>query len=41
VVSRERSQQFDPEQAVGLTTASGDTVHCQKVLSEDNKEVRL
>jgi hypothetical protein len=41
VVSRERSRQFDPEQAVGLTTASGDTVHCQKVLSEDNKEVRL
>jgi transposase len=41
VVSRERSRQFDLEQAVGLTTASGDTVHCQKVLSEDNKEVRL
>ena len=41
VVSRERSRQFDPEQAVGLTTASGDTVHCQKVLSEDGQEVRL
>ena len=41
VVSRERSRQFDPEQAHGLTTASGDTVHCQKVLSEDGKEVRL
>jgi transposase len=41
VVSRERSRQFDPEQAVGLTTASGDTVHCQKVSSEDGKEVRL
>jgi len=41
VVSRERSRQFDPEQAIGLTTASGDTVHCQKVSSEDGKEVRL
>ena len=41
VVSRERSRQFDLGQAVGLTTASGDTVHCQKVLSEDSKEVRL
>jgi transposase len=41
VVSRERSRQFDLEQSVGLTTASGDTVHCQKVLSEDGKEVRL
>lgn len=41
VVSRERNRQFDLEQAVGLTTASGDTVHCQKVLSEDGKEVRL
>ena len=38
VVSRERSRQFDPEQANGLTTASGDMVHCQKVLSEDGKE---
>lgn len=41
VVSRERARQFDLEQSVGLTTASGDTVHCQKVLSEDGKEVRL
>ncbi len=41
VVSRERNRQFDLEQSIGLTTASGDTVHCQKVLSEDNKEVRL
>ena len=41
VVSRERNRQFDPEQAIGLTTAAGDTVHCQKVLSEDGKEVRL
>jgi len=41
VVSRERNRQFDPEQAIGLTTASGDTVHCQKVLSDDGKEARL
>ena len=41
VVSRERSRQFDPSQTVGLTTASGDTVHYQKVLSEDGKEARL
>lgn len=41
VVSRERNRQFDLEQSTGLTTASGDTVHCLKVLSEDNKEVRL
>jgi hypothetical protein len=41
VVSRERARQCDRDQAVGLTTASGDTVHCQKVLSEDGKEIRL
>ena len=41
VVSRERARQFDLDQAVGLTTASGDIVHCQKVLAEDGKEVRL
>lgn len=41
VVSRERHRQFDLAQSIGLTTASGDTVQCQKVLSEDEQEVRL
>jgi transposase len=41
VVSRERARQFDPEQAVGIGTAAGQTVHCQKVLAEDGREVKL
>lgn len=41
VVSRERGRQFDPDQAVSLTTAAGQTVQLQKVLSEDEQEVRL
>jgi transposase len=41
VVSRERHRQFDADQALAVTTASGETVHCQKVLDEDAKEVRL
>ncbi len=41
VVSRERSRQFDPDQAIGVSTATGQTVHCQKILDEDGREVRL
>ena len=41
VVSRERIRQFDPSQARALETATGQTVHLQKVLSEDGQEVRL
>jgi hypothetical protein len=41
VVSRERQRQFDITQSLGVTTASGDVVRCQKVLSEDAQEVRL
>jgi transposase len=41
VVSRERSRQFDAEQAVELTTASGNSVQCQTVRSDDGQEVRL
>lgn len=41
VVSRERNRQFDVTQANHLETASGDSVHCQKVLAEDGEEVRL
>jgi hypothetical protein len=41
VVSRERSRHFNPEQAIDIETASGDTVRGQKVLSEDGQEVRL
>jgi transposase len=41
VVSRERTRQFDPEQSVGLITATGNKVQCQTVLSEDGREVRL
>ena len=41
VVSRERSRQFDPSQAVETTTASQQTIQIQRVLSEDGTEVRL
>jgi len=41
VVSRERTRQFNPEQAIDIETAAGDTVRGQKVLSEDGQEVRL
>jgi transposase len=41
VVSRERTRQFDLEQSVGVVTASGQTVHLQRVVSDDGSEVRL
>ena len=41
VVSRERKRHFDPERAVSIQNASGETLQLEKVLSEDGKEVRL
>jgi YD repeat-containing protein len=41
VVSRERTRQFDPDQAVQTLTASNETVRLQRVLSEDGTDVRL
>ena len=41
VVSRERTRRFDPERAVSIQNASGETLRLEKVLSEDGKEVRL
>ncbi len=41
VVSRERQRQFDLEASIPVSTASGQIVHAQKVLSEDGKEARL
>ena len=41
VVSRERSRQFDVNQATETTTASEETIKLQRVLSEDGSEVRL
>jgi hypothetical protein len=41
VVSRERTRQFDPDQAVQILTASNETIRLQRVLSEDASEVRL
>ena len=41
VVSRERTRQFDPDQAVQTLTASNETIRLQRVLSEDGAEVRL
>jgi len=41
VVSRERTRQFDPAQSVDVTTASDQTVHLQRVVSDDGSEVRL
>ena len=41
VVSRERGRRFDPAQAVGTLTASGETIRLQRVPGEDGTEVRL
>ncbi|MBN6742217.1 transposase, partial [Acidithiobacillus sp. MC6.1] len=41
VVSRERARQFDPEQAVEITTASEEPLQIQRICSEDGQEVRL
>ncbi|WP_419610596.1 IS1634 family transposase, partial [Thiolapillus sp.] len=41
VVSRERKRRFDPERAVSIQNASGETLQLEKVLCEDGKEVRL
>lgn len=41
VVSRKRTRYFNPEQAIDIETATGDTVRSQKVLSEDGQEVHL
>jgi hypothetical protein len=41
VVSRERTRYFNPEQAIDIEHATGDTVCGQKVFSEDGQEVRL
>lgn len=41
VVSRERTRRFDSAQSVEVTTASDQTVHLQRVVSDDGSEVRL
>lgn len=41
VVSRERSRQFNADDAISLETAAQATVRCQKVVAEDGQEVRL
>jgi transposase len=41
VVSRERSRQFNADDAVSLETAAQETVRCQRVVAEDGQEVRL
>ena len=40
-VSRERTRQFDSDQATEVLTASQETVHLQRVLDKDGTEVRL
>ena len=40
-VSRERSRQFDPDQATEVLTKSQETVQLQRVLDNDGAEVRL
>jgi len=40
-VSRERSRQFDPDQATEVLTQSQETVQLQRTLSKDGAEVRL
>jgi hypothetical protein len=41
VVSREKSRQFDPRQAVEIIAAGGERIRLQKILSPDAQEVRL
>jgi hypothetical protein len=41
VARRGGERQFDPEQAVEITSACGDDIRIQKVLSEDGREARL
>ena len=41
VVSRERTRQFDPLQAIEITAAGGQCIRLHKVLSPDAQEVRL
>jgi transposase len=41
VVSRERTRQFDPLQAVEISAAGGQRIRLHKVLSADAQEVRL
>jgi len=41
VVSRERNRHFEKDQSVAVSTASEQTVHIQRVVSEDGSEVRL
>ncbi len=41
VVSRERKRTFDLASAMTVTTATQQTVHLHKVLSEDGQEARL
>lgn len=41
VVSRERTRRFDSAQSLEVTTASDQTVHLQRVVSDDGSEVRL
>ena len=40
-VSREKSRQFDPEQAVAIENAGGETVRLQKIIDEEAGEARL
>lgn len=40
-VSRERTRQFDPDQATKVLTASQETVQLQRSLSKDGTEVRI
>ena len=41
VVSRERTRQFDENQAVAVSSISGRNIQVQRVVSEDGEEVRL
>ena len=40
-VSREKSRQFDPEQAIAIDNAAGETVRLQKIVDEEAGEARL
>ena len=41
VVSRERTRHFDPERALCIENASGESLQLEKVVSEEGDEVRL
>jgi len=41
VVSREKKRHFDSDKAIAITSATGNEIQIQRVMNEDNNEIRL